>query len=38
MIGIELAFVNLLRQFDADNDKSRIVERFDWNLQSEATY
>ena len=25
----ELAFVNLLRQFDADNDASRIVERFE---------
>ena len=25
----ELAFVNLLRQLDADNDKSRIVERFE---------
>ena len=32
----ELAFVNLLRQFDADNDAPRIVERFEPQHRSQS--
>ena len=32
----ELAFVNLLRQLDADNDTSRIVERFEPQHRSQS--
>ena len=34
--NFELAFVNLLRQLDADNDASRIVERFESQHRSQS--